>query len=180
MANFVYIATSLDGFIATSDGELDWLETIPNQDNSDYGYADFIKTIDAIVMGKNTFQKVLTFDQWVYNKPVFVLSNSLTELPEHLLGKAELVCGEIGKLITQLNQKGYKNLYIDGGKVIQNFLQEDLIDEIIITRIPILLGKGIPLFGELELHLQFKHQKTEIYNNNLVKSYYIRDIMCQN
>ena len=180
MANFVYIATSLDGFIATSDGGLDWLEEIPNPEQNDYGYAEFMKAIDAIVMGKNTFKKVLAFGQWVYNKPVFVLSNSLTELPEHLLGKAKLISGDIKKLITQLNQKGYKNLYIDGGRVIQNFLREDLIDEIIITRVPILLGKGIPLFGELEQHLQFKYQKTEIYNNGLVKSHYIRDKMCQN
>ncbi len=74
-----------------------------------------------------------------------------------------------------MNQKGYQNLYIDGGRVIQSFLQEDLIDEMIITRAPILLGKGFPLFGQLEKHLQFRHKKTEIYNNTLVKSHYIRD-----
>lgn len=175
MANYVYIATSLDGFIAKSDGGLDWLEEIPNPEQSDYGYAEFIQSIDAIVMGKNTFEQVLTFGQWVYKKPVFLLSNSLNKLPEHLLDKVTILRGDIKKIITNLNQKGYKNLYIDGGRVIQSFLQEDLIDEIIITRIPILLGKGIPLFGELEQHLQFRHKKTEIYNNILVKSYYTRD-----
>ena len=175
MTNYVYIATSLDGFIATSDGGLDWLEKIPNPEQNDYGYAEFIKSIDAIVMGRNTLEKVLTFGQWVYDQPVFILSNSLTLLPEHLLARAEIVCGDIKKIITQLNQKGYKNLYIDGGRVIQSFLQEDLIDEMIITRVPILLGKGISLFGELEQDLQFRHKKTEIYNNALVKSYYTRD-----
>ena len=175
MTNYVYIATSLDGFIATGDGGLDWLDEIPNPEQIDYGYAEFIKSIDAIVMGRNTFEKVLTFAQWIYDKPVFVLSNGLTKLPENIQGQAEIVRGDIKKLITQLNQKSYTNLYIDGGKVIQSFLQADLIDEIIITRIPILLGKGIPLFGKLEQHLQFRHKKTEIYNNILVKSYYIRD-----
>ena len=175
MTNYVYIATSLDGFIATDDGGLDWLDEIPNPEQSDYGFAMFIKSIDAIVMGRNTLEKVLDFGQWVYDKPVFVLSNGLTKLPENIQGKAEIVRGDIKKLISQLNQKGYNNLYIDGGKVIQSFLQEDLIDEIIITRVPILLGKGISLFGQLEQPLQFRHQKTEIYNNILVKSHYIRD-----
>ena len=174
MANHVYIATSLDGFIATSDGGLDWLEEIPNPDKNDYGYGDFMKNIDAIVMGRKTFEKVLTFGQWVYEKPVFILSNRLTNLPEEILGKAEIVSGDIKEIIAQLNQKGYQNLYIDGGRVIQNFLQEDLVDEMIITRVPILLGKGIPLFDKLEQYLQFRHKKTEIYNNTLVKSHYTR------
>ena len=174
MANHVYIAASLDGFIATSDGGLDWLEEIPNPDKNDYGYGDFMKNIDAIVMGRKTFEKVLTFGQWVYEKPVFILSNRLTNLPEEILGKAEIVSGDIKEIIAQLNQKGYQNLYIDGGRVIQSFLQEDIVDEMIITRIPILLGKGIPLFDKLEQHLQFRHEKTEIYNNTLVKSHYTR------
>ncbi len=175
MSNYVYIATSLDGFIATSDGGLDWLEKLPNPEQSDYGYAEFIDSIDAIVMGRNTFEKVLTFGQWVYSKPVFVLSKSLTNLPQHIFGKAEIVAVEIQELITQLHHKGYKKLYIDGGRVIQSFLQQDLIDEIIITRVPIILGEGMPLFGTLEHQLQFRHKKTEIYNNTLVKSHYIRD-----
>ena len=173
MANYVYIATSLDGFIATENGGLDWLE-VPNPDKSDYGYADFIKGIDALVMGRNTFEKVLTFDEWSYNKPVFVLSNTLTKLPESVAGKAEIVKGDIASVIHKLNQQGHKNLYIDGGKVIQSFLREDLIDEIIITRVPVLLGKGIPLFGESEHSIMFKHTKTEVFNNMLVKSYYVR------
>jgi len=174
MANYVYIATSLDGFIATSDGGIDWLTEIPNPEKSDYGYADFIKGIDAIVMGRNTFEKVLTFGEWSYKKPVFVLSNSLTGIPENLKGKAEIVKGEIRLIITQLKMRGYNNLYIDGGQVIQSFLKEDLIDEIIITRVPVLLGKGIPLFGEIDHSLKFKHVKTEVFNETLVKSNYVK------
>ena len=175
MSNCVYIATSLDGFIAAKDGGLDWLMEIPNPDKSDYGFADFIKRVDALVMGRNTFDKVLTFNEWPYTKPVFVLSNSLREIPEDLSGKVETVKGDVRDVMKSLNQQGYENLYIDGGKVIQSFLKEDLIDELIITRIPILLGKGIPLFDEIDRSLKFKHTKTEVLNNMLVKSCYLRE-----
>ena len=174
MTNYVYIATSLDGFIATSDGSIDWLDEIPNPSHSDYGYAEFMKGIDAIVMGRNTFEKVLSFGDWVYDKPVFILSNTLTELPQDIIDKATIVRVEINKLIEQLNFQGYKNLYIDGGQTIQCFLKEDLIDEMIITVVPIILGDGFPLFGKLDKKLEFKHYKTEIYHQNIVKSHYLR------
>lgn len=174
MTNFIYIATSLDGFIAASDGSIEWLYEIPNPEQSDYGYAEFMSGIDAIVMGKNTFEKVLTFGEWVYDKPIFVLSNSLKQIPEEIIDKAEIVNGDINNLVQKLNHQGYDNLYVDGGGAIQSFLQEDLIDEMIIARIPILLGSGFPLFKKLDQRLKFKHQKTEIYNNTLVKSHYIR------
>ena len=174
MAYYVYIATSLDGFIATVDGGIDWLNDIPNPEQSDYGYSEFNSGIDALVMGRGTFEKVLTFGDWPYEKPVYVLSNSMTEVPEHVAGKAEIIRGDFSEQIKQLNEIGHGNLYIDGGKVIQSFLNEDLIDEMIITIVPILLGDGIPLFGKLDHNLKFKHKKTEIYNNSLVKSHYMR------
>ena len=174
MTNYVYIATSLDGFIATPDGGLDWLFEIPNPDQSDYGYSEFMGGIDAIVMGRNTFEKVLTFSDWPYNKPVFVLSNSLTAVPEPIVAQAEIVKGDIKSLVNQLHQGGYQNLYVDGGKTIQSFLQADLIDEMIITRVPILLGSGLPLFGQLDQSIKFNYKKTEVYNDTLVKSYYVR------
>ncbi len=174
MANYVYIATSLDGYIAASDGGLDWLMEIPAPGGEDYGYAEFMATIDALVMGRKTFEKVLTFGDWPYDKPVFVLSTTITEVPEHLAGKVEIVHGELKELTGTLNQRGYNNLYIDGGVTIQNFLQQDLIDEMIITKVPTLLGGGIPLFGTLDEPIKFKHVKTEIYDNGLVKSRYSR------
>lgn len=172
MANYVYIATSLDGYIATEDGGIDWLSEIPNPNNSDYGFNDFIQKIDAIVMGRNTFEKVLSFGQWPYPKKVFILSNKLKKVPEELTDKVEIIAGDIKSVTADLNKRGFLNLYIDGGKTIQSFLKENLIDEMIITRIPILLGSGIPLFGKLEKIIRFDVVETEILDDLLVKSHY--------
>jgi dihydrofolate reductase len=111
---------------------------------------------------------------WPYEKPVFVLSNSLERVSKRLAGKAEIVKGDIRKLVEKLKKRGYHNLYIDGGRVIQSFLEEDLIDEMIITSVPILLGEGIPLFGKLKNSLKFSLGKTESFNGILVKSHYTR------
>ncbi|MFC1802733.1 dihydrofolate reductase family protein [Thermoproteota archaeon] len=174
MTNYIYIATSLDDFIAGKDGDISWLNEIPNPSNSDYGYAEFMDGIDALVMGRNTFEIVLSFDVWPYEKPVFVLSNSLDKVPEGMEDKAELVKGDLKTLVEMLKRRGYENLYIDGGSIIQSFLKEDLIDEMIITRVPILLGGGIPLFGKLERRMKFKLVKTVTYDETLVKCHYVR------
>ncbi|MHA2143596.1 MAG: dihydrofolate reductase family protein [Candidatus Thorarchaeota archaeon] len=174
MANYVYIATSLDGFIAASDGGLDWLNEISNPENSDFGYAEFMSGIDAVVMGRKTFEKVLTFDFWPYDKPVFVPSRSRVRVPKKLEDKVKAVTGNPKELVHQLKVKGHQNLYVDGGITIQGFLEEDLIDEMIITSVPVLLGNGIPLFSKLSRKLDFIHKRTEVLNDVLVKSYYTR------
>lgn len=174
MSNIVYIATSIDGFIAKKDGGLDWLFEIPNPDDSDYGYCDFIKSIDAIIMGRNTFELVLTFDNWPYSKPVFVLSKTLKSVPKNLADKVEILNENPHSIVKRLNSRKYYNLYVDGGKTIQEFLKQELIDEIILARIPILLGEGIPLFDVLTKEQKYEHIKTEIFNNVLVKSHYRR------
>jgi dihydrofolate reductase len=174
MVNIVYIATSLDGFIADSEGGIDWLNSISNPDDSDFGWSEFISGIDAILMGRNTFEKVLSFDYWPYKVPVFVLSNSLSRLPDTMTGKVELMSGNITEVTDQLNQQGFSNIYVDGGKLIQSFLAVDMIDEMIITTIPIVLGKGIPLFGSQDQSLTFLHKKTDLYHGSLVKSHYVR------
>lgn len=174
MTIFVYIARSLDGFIAGKNGDLDWLNDIPNPDNSDFGFAEFMSNIDAVVMGRNTFEKVQSFGMWPYTKPVYVISASLRELAQEYAGKAEILNLKPSEIIKKLNRYGMKNLYVDGGALIQSFLSEDLVDEIIVTSIPVLLGNGIPLFGPLSHTLKFKHRKTEVFNNSLVKSHYIR------
>ncbi|MFW9845354.1 MAG: dihydrofolate reductase family protein [Candidatus Thorarchaeota archaeon] len=174
MTNYVYVATSLDGFIATSDGGLDWLDEIPNPEKSDFGYTKFMSGIDAIVMGRKTFDKVLGFDPWPYDKPVYVPSKSKLNIPKELENKAKAITGSPKEFVTQLKELGYQNLYIDGGITIQGFLEDDLIDELIITRVPVLLGTGIPLFGKLTRKLYFSHERTELLTEMLTKSYYKR------
>lgn len=175
MKNYVYIATTLDGFIAGKDGNLDWLMNIPNPDNSDYGFNDFLNKIDGIIMGRNTFEMVLSFGEWPYTKKVFVLSNRLKEVPEELSSKAEIISGDISEIVSELHSRGFYNLYIDGGKTIQSFLRLNLIDEMIITRIPVLLGEGIPLFSSMERQINFTVEKTEKLNEFLSKTYYKRE-----
>jgi len=175
MKNIVFIGTSLDGYIADKDGGLDFLSSVPNPDHDEFGFPEFIDSIDALLMGRKTYETVLGFGgQWPYTKSVFVLSNTLTSLPEHLQDKVELVRGSIEEAVQQLNKRDFNNLYIDGGKLIQSFLQKDMIDELVISQIPILLGGGSPLFGILKSHLMFEHIQTEILLNAIVKSHYKR------
>jgi dihydrofolate reductase len=172
MKNSVYIAQSLDGYIATADGKIDWLSEIPNPDGSDYGYKAFLSSIDAIVMGRYTFETVKEFEPWPYAKPVVVLSKTLRSVPKKLKGKATISKAGIPALLASLHKKGYENLYIDGGKTIQSFLELNLIDELTITTIPVLLGRGISLFGSLNQMMRFKHERTQSFGNGLVMSTY--------
>lgn len=174
MPNLVYIATSLDGYIAKKDGGIDWLLEIANPEESDFGFGEFMMNIDAVVMGRNTFEIVATFDIWPYTKPVFVLSSTLNSVPEKLIGKAEIIKGDPLSVVKELNSRNYFNLYIDGGKTIQDFLKHNLINEMIITQIPILLGDGIPLFGSLTSEQKFKLKNSKVLINSLVKNHYIK------
>lgn len=171
----VFIATSLDGYISDRNSKIDWLESTPNPNQIDMGYTNFMAQVDALVMGRNTFETVCSFDMdWPYDKPVFVLSNSLKEIPIAYQGRVELVKGDLKKVVKSIDQRGFKNLYIDGGRTIQSFLQADLINEITITTIPILLGGGTPLFGELKDHLKFKCVNTQVFLDAIVQSKFIR------
>ncbi len=172
--NKVYIATSLDGFIADKEGKLAWLIGFPNPENTDYGYEEFMNTVDAIIMGRGTFDTVKDFTPWPYDKPVFVLSHTLKTIPVELMGKVHLISGSPNEITNQVNLMGYQNPYIDGGKTIQRFLENNLIDELTVSKIPILLGGGIPLFAELSNTIQLTHKKTEVFSNGVVKSTYIR------
>ncbi|HAC15129.1 MAG TPA: deaminase [Bacteroidetes bacterium] len=146
----VYIATSADGFIARPDGDVDWLHRPEFDDAGKIGlvYNEFISTIDPIVMGRHTFEKVMTFDHWYYEgTEVVVLSTQSLKVPKHLAGKVRVTSGAPEHIVTELANDGKQHLYIDGGITIQRFLQAKLIHELTITVIPILLGSGIPLFG---------------------------------
>ena len=170
----IFIATSLDGYIARKNGDIDFLSGYESQNpNEDYGYKEFIDSVDALVMGRNSFEKVLTFGEWSYgNKPVFVLSSKQVEIPQELPDCVEAVSCPPKELFSLLSKRGMSHLYIDGGKTIQNFLQARLIQKLIITRIPVVLGSGIPLFGNLQHDIKLKHIKTRQYDSGLVQSCY--------
>lgn len=177
----VYIATSLDGFIARKNGDIDWLEQHDaggDDDNgiaNDYGYHAFISTVDTLVMGRSSFEKVLSFGiGWPYEVPVVVMSRTLTnaDLPDDLRGKVEVSSATPAELVAQLGEAGVQHLYIDGGKVIQSFMREGLINELIISRLPVLLGEGIPLFGPLAADITLEHLATTAFTSGLVQSHY--------
>lgn len=173
--NCVFIATSIDGYIADKNGGLEWLYAVPNPNNNDMGYAEFTKGIDALVMGRNTFETVLGFDvDWPYDKPVFVLSNKLKVIPASHQEKAFLLKGSLGEILNQIHQKGFTRLYIDGGATIRSFLQEDLIDEMVLSTIPVLLGGGSSLFKELSMELKFELLKSRTYINQITQNHYKR------
>ena len=173
--NSVFIGISIDGYIADRNGGLEWLDMIPNTENSDMGYIEFTSDIDALVMGRTTFETVLGFDvDWPYEKPVFVLSTTLDEIPESHQGKAFLVKGSLVEILSQIHNQGFHRLYIDGGATIQSFLRADLIDELVISTIPVLLGGGSPLFSELPEHLEFELVETRTYLNQITQTHYKR------
>ena len=173
MKTVVYVGTSLDGFIARTNGDFDWLSHFAN-DEAIRAYEELIDRIDAIVIGRGTFEKVLTFPSWPYDKKVFVLSTSMTETPASLREKVTILSMDPGALLNHLSGMGYSTIYVDGGKVIQAFLKEGLVNELIISKAPMLIGSGIPLFGYLDHDIEFRHIRTDVCSNGLVRSFYER------
>ncbi|MEQ8216894.1 MAG: dihydrofolate reductase family protein [Arenibacter sp.] len=174
-SNMVFIGASLDGYIADRNGGLNWLTSIPNPEQSDMGYNAFMAQVDALVMGRKTFETVSGFQgDWPYAKPVFIVSRTLDTLAEEYWDKAELVKGSLTEILKQIHDKGYHKLYIDGGVTIQNFLKEDLIDEMTITTIPIVLGGGSALFSILPKELEFALVESKVFLNQLVQNRYRR------
>ena len=173
----VYVGVSLDGFIACKDGSVDWLPDPP--EGEDLGWAEFFGSIDAIVMGRATFEVVLDFGVWHYgDTPVIVLSRTMTGIPEHLEGKAELSQLAPEPLLQQLAARGHRRVYVDGGRVVQSFLAEDRVDELVLTTVPMLLGEGIALFGRLEASLAWELVSSESLPGGLVQSRYRRARDC--
>jgi dihydrofolate reductase len=166
----VFIGTSLDGFIARANGDLDFL---PPGGGEPHGYDEFMATVDALVIGRKTFETVLAFDTWPYGeKPVFVLSTSeLAPAPPGAV--VEHMSGEPAEIVSQLAARGIGHIYVDGGITIQRFLQAGLIQRLIITRVPVLIGAGIPLFGALERDIALRHVATRQYQSGLVQSEYV-------
>ncbi len=171
MTGLVYIATSLDGFIARVNGALDWLPVPEGEE--DFGFGEFMASIDALVMGRNTYEAVRGFDGWAYGSvPVFVLTHRPITEPEDAAANVEAICESPAELVAALAKRGYHRLYIDGGNIIQQFLRAGLIQNIIITRIPVLLGDGIPLFGQLGADIALRCMRTRLLPGGLEQSEY--------
>jgi dihydrofolate reductase len=166
----VFVGTSLDGFIARPNGAFDFL---PADGGEPHGYEEFIASVDAIVMGRKTFETVLTLGAWPYgDKRVVVLSSRPVELSAAIGGVVEQMAGTPAQIVSQLAASGAHHLYIDGGITIQQFLRAGLIQRLIITRVPVLIGEGIPLFGSLSHDVRLRHIATRHYPSGLVSSEY--------
>jgi dihydrofolate reductase len=166
----VFVGVSVDGFIARPDGGLDWL---PPDGGEEHGYEAFMASVDALVIGRNTYETVLGFDAWPYGeKPVFVLSTR--PLPPAPAGAAvEQMAGEPAAIVSRLAARGFRHAYVDGGITIQRFLRAGLIQRLVVTRVPVLIGSGIPLFGELPRDVLLRHVATRQYASGLVQSEYV-------
>ncbi len=166
----VFIATSLDGFIARPDGAIDWL---PADGGEPHGYREFWASVDAVVIGRRTFETVLGFGDWGYGtKPVFVLSSRHAELSTPAGAACEFMAGTPRQITRRLERRGFEHLWIDGGVTIQGFLRAGLIQRMTITRLPVLLGAGVPLFGPLAHDVRLEHVATCSFPSGLVSSEY--------
>lgn len=181
----IYVAVSLDGFIARLDGSLDWLEDSSSDavgrsssadrkreaDDEDYGFGELMGSIDTMVMGRATYEFVAGTGEWPYEgKRVVVLSTTLgdDDVASHLAGKVEFLSMEPRELGAKLAAEGAQHVYVDGGVTIQRYLRAKLITGLILTRVPILLGTGIPLFGELDYDVKLKHRRSMAFANGFV------------
>jgi dihydrofolate reductase len=166
----VFVGVSVDGFLARSNHDLDFL---PAGGGEEHGYTAFIATVDTLVIGRNTYDKVLTFPEWPYgNKRVVVLSNRPISVPSAPEAVVVQMTGSPADIVARLAAEGAKHLYVDGGLTIQQFLRAGLIQELTITRVPVLIGSGIPLFGVLPHDVRLQHVATRHYSSGLVQSEY--------
>ena len=166
----VFVGTSVDGFIARRDGALDFL---PAGGGQPHGYDEFMATVDALVIGRNTFETVLAFPSWPYGeKRVVVLSSRAIDFSGALGGVVEQMAGAPAEIVAKLAARGVRHIYVDGGITIQGFLRAGLVQRLTITRVPVLIGEGIPLFGSLPRDIRLRHVATQAYASGLVKSEY--------
>jgi dihydrofolate reductase len=166
----VFCGVSVDGFLARPDHSLDFLET---GEQEPHGFEEFYNSIDVVVIGRKTFDVVLTFGEWPYGKKqVVVLSSNPLNFSSIKNGVVEQMSGEPSEVVTQLKARNFKHAYIDGGITIQRFLSSGMIDRMIVTRVPILIGTGIPLFGPIPHDINLRHVATRTFKGGLVQSEY--------
>jgi dihydrofolate reductase len=167
----VFIGLSLDGYIAREDGGLDFLDLFSDP-GEDYGFKDFMESIDCLLMGRNTYEKVCSFPTWPYDKPVYVYSRGNITIPEILSDNVFQINETPSEIVNKFNKMGFSRIYLDGGITISNFLKENLVDDINLTRLPYLLGKGIPLFREWIGESKLKLVSNKEYPSGLIQSVY--------
>ncbi|SDR32311.1 dihydrofolate reductase family protein [Pseudovibrio sp. Tun.PSC04-5.I4] len=169
----VFIATTLDGFVAREDHALDWLMK-QSIEGEDHGYDEFVGRMDGIVMGRGSYEAVLGFENWPYKKPVVVLSKTLTraDVPDALKGKVRVTASDPAQVMKELEAEGWSHAYVDGGKVVQSFIRAGLVDDIVLTQIPILIGAGLRLFGEIAADIDLELVSSRTFNSGLVQSHY--------
>jgi dihydrofolate reductase len=165
----VFVGTSVDGFIARLSGDFDFL---PAGGGEPHGYDEFMATVDAVVMGRATYEVVLKFDAWPFGKKKVVILSS-RDIPAAPPGAlVERMSGDPADIVSSLERRGMGHLYIDGGITIQRFLNAGLIQRLIITRVPVLIGTGIPLFGWVASDIPLRHVATRAYASGLVQTEY--------
>jgi len=169
----VFIATSLDGFIARPDGDIGWLLQRDDPDE-DHGYQEFIADKDAIVMGRGSYETVARFDPWPYDRPVIVLSKRLagTPMPAALEGKVRFSDAAPREAMAELERQGVRRVYVDGGQLVQSFIRAGLVDDMVITTVPVLIGTGRPLFGAVPRDLDLLLAGSRSFPSGLVQSTY--------
>jgi dihydrofolate reductase len=166
----VFCGVSVDGFLARPNHSVDFLhagEQVP------HGFEEFYDSVDVVVIGRKTYEFVVAFGEWSYGKKsVVVLSNRPLDFSWIKGGVVEQMSGEPAEIVTKLKTRSFKHAYIDGGVTIQRFLSAGLIDRLVITRVPVLIGEGIPLFGWVPHDISLHHVGTRSYNGGLVQSEY--------
>jgi dihydrofolate reductase len=162
---------SVDGFLARPDDALDFLHT---DEQEPHGFKEFLASVDVVVIGRRTFDVVLKLEHLALygKKPVVVLSNGPLASSSVKSGVVEQMSGKPAEIVKQLKSRGFKHAYIDGGITIQRFLAAGCLDRMVITRVPVLIGTGIPLFGPLPRDISLRHVATHSYNGGLVQSEY--------
>jgi dihydrofolate reductase len=170
MLTSVFVGTSVDGFLARPNDALDFLS--PSGDEP-HGYTEFIATVDVIVIGRRTFEVVLAFPAWPYGKKqVIALSGRSLDFSSIRGGMVDQMAGSPAEIVSKLSARGFKHAYVDGGVTIQHFLRAGQIQRLTITRVPVLIGQGIPLFGALPKDIHLRHIETKSYSSGLVKTEY--------
>ena len=167
----VFCGLSVDGFLARPDDTFDFLHT---GEQEPHGFKEFLANVDVVVIGRRTFDVVLKLGHLALygTKPVVVLSGRRPDFSSANDGVVEQMSGEPGEIVTRLETRGFQHAYIDGGLTIQRFLAAGFIDRLVITRVPVLIGEGIPLFGPVLSDIRLHHVATHCYNGGLVQSEY--------